>query len=299
MSISPDQAPTQHLSTARHRRRAPARGRVPAGRPRLRPPGGRRVRGRADGARGRARGPPAAREGRAPRARRGRRADRRDPAAARNETADELAARSRAQAEGRLQRAEREAEILKAEADKYAEQVAVDTRRLWAERQHLIEEVRRLADEVLATADDAMERLTPPEAVAAALTPEEPARGATDAAAGHAGLLRARRRRTRSLSLERQLAARRACPWRRSCSWPCASVPNDLESRRPIGPGALPPALCPTPSVRSTPRCGPRERRGSRKPSTRRTMQTATMAAIVMTRTYPGLIRPKPQHEPG
>ena len=55
-----------------------------------------------------------------------------------NETADELAARSRAQAEGRLQRAEREAEILKAEADKYAEQVAVDTRRLWAERQHLI-----------------------------------------------------------------------------------------------------------------------------------------------------------------
>ena len=76
-----------------------------------------------------------------------------------NETADELAARSRAQAEGRLQRAEREAEILKAEADKYAEQVAVDTRRLWAERQHLIEEVRRLADEVLATAEDAVERL--------------------------------------------------------------------------------------------------------------------------------------------
>ena len=38
----------------------------------------------------------------------------------------------------------------------------MDTRRLWAERQHLIEEVRRLADEVLATAEDAMERLTPP-----------------------------------------------------------------------------------------------------------------------------------------
>jgi cell division initiation protein len=92
-----------------------------------------------------------------------------------NETADELAARSRAQAEGRLQRAEREAELLKAEADKYAEQVAVDTRRLWSERQHLIEEVRRLADEVLATAEDAVERLTPPEAIAAALASEEPA----------------------------------------------------------------------------------------------------------------------------
>jgi cell division initiation protein len=97
-----------------------------------------------------------------------------------NETADELAARSRAQAEGRLQRAEREAEILKAEADKYAEQVAVDTRKLWAERQHLIEEVRRLADEVLATAEDAVERLTPPDAVAAALTPEEPAQEAPE-----------------------------------------------------------------------------------------------------------------------
>jgi hypothetical protein len=86
-----------------------------------------------------------------------------------HETADELAARSRAQAEGRLQRAEREAEIVKAEADKYAEQVAVDTRLLWEQRQELIEEVRRLADEVLATADDAVERLAMPEAVAAGL----------------------------------------------------------------------------------------------------------------------------------
>ena len=86
-----------------------------------------------------------------------------------HETADELSARSRAQAEGRLQRAEREAELAKAEADKYAEQVAVEIRRLWEERNQLIEDVRRLADEVLATADDAAERLKTPEAVAAAL----------------------------------------------------------------------------------------------------------------------------------
>ena len=86
-----------------------------------------------------------------------------------HETADELSARSRAQAEGRLQRAEREAELAKAEADKYAEQVAVEIRRLWEERNQLIEEVRRLADEVLATADEAAERLKTPEAVAAAL----------------------------------------------------------------------------------------------------------------------------------
>jgi DivIVA domain-containing protein len=85
-----------------------------------------------------------------------------------HETADEIAARSRAQADGRLQRAEREAEIVKREADEYADQVVVDTRLLWEERQRLIEDIRHLADEVLGTADDAMERLKLPEPIAAA-----------------------------------------------------------------------------------------------------------------------------------
>jgi DivIVA domain-containing protein len=80
-----------------------------------------------------------------------------------HETADEIAARSRAQAEGRLQRAEREADIMRRDADAYAEQVVVDTRLLWDERQRLIEDIRHLADEVLATADDAMERVRMPE----------------------------------------------------------------------------------------------------------------------------------------
>jgi DivIVA domain-containing protein len=92
-----------------------------------------------------------------------------------HETADEIAARSRAQADGRLQRAEREAEIVKREADEYAEQVVADTRLLWEERQRLIEDVRHLADEVLATADDAIERLKLPEPLAAAEQEEEPA----------------------------------------------------------------------------------------------------------------------------
>jgi DivIVA domain-containing protein len=84
-----------------------------------------------------------------------------------HETADEIAARSRAQADGRLQRAEREAEIVKREADEYAEQVVVDTRLLWDERQRLIEDIRHLADVVLGTADDAMERLKLPAQLAA------------------------------------------------------------------------------------------------------------------------------------
>jgi DivIVA domain-containing protein len=91
-----------------------------------------------------------------------------------HETADEIAARSRAQADGRLQRAEREAEIAKRDADEYAEQVIVDTRALWDERQRLIEDLRQLADEVLGTADDALERLKLPEPLAAAEEDPEP-----------------------------------------------------------------------------------------------------------------------------
>jgi DivIVA domain-containing protein len=94
-----------------------------------------------------------------------------------HETADEIAARSRAQADGRLQRAEREAEIVKRDADEYADQVVVDTRLLWDERQRLIEDIRHLADVVLATADDAMERLKLPTQIAEAGQAEEQAGG--------------------------------------------------------------------------------------------------------------------------
>jgi len=82
-----------------------------------------------------------------------------------HETADDITARSRAQADARLQRAERESEILRRDADEYAEQVVVDTRALWEDRQRLIEDIRQLADDVLGTADDAIERLTLPEQI--------------------------------------------------------------------------------------------------------------------------------------
>jgi cell division initiation protein len=88
-----------------------------------------------------------------------------------HETADEIAARSRAQAGGRIQRAEREAEIARRQAEDYSEKVVVDTQLLWEERQRLLEDIRQLADEVLATADEAAERVTLPEG----LTPEAPA----------------------------------------------------------------------------------------------------------------------------
>ena len=94
-----------------------------------------------------------------------------------HETADEIAARSRAQAEGRIQRAEREADMLRQQADAYSEQLIVDTRILWEERQRLLQDIRQLADEVLATAEDASERVAQPALIS---EQEEPEAGAAD-----------------------------------------------------------------------------------------------------------------------
>jgi len=81
-----------------------------------------------------------------------------------HEAADEITARSRSQADGRLRRAEGEAEIVIREADERAEQLERDARRIWDERDRLVEEMRTLADEVLGVADDALDRVDAPPA---------------------------------------------------------------------------------------------------------------------------------------
>jgi cell division septum initiation protein DivIVA len=75
------------------------------------------------------------------------------------DSADEITSKSRSQAEGRMQRAEREAANVRREADEYAQRVEAEVNGLRRDRLALIEEMRRLADEVLAVADDALERL--------------------------------------------------------------------------------------------------------------------------------------------
>ena len=111
-----------------------------------------------------------------------------------HQAADELAARSRAQAEGRIQRADREADLLRSQADEYAEKVIVDTQLLWDERQRLLDDLRQLADDVLATADDAAERVTLPEQLGApegqpaALTDQPTTEVELDVLPGGAGL---------------------------------------------------------------------------------------------------------------
>jgi cell division initiation protein len=80
-----------------------------------------------------------------------------------HETADEITARSRAQAEGRLQKAEREAAEIRRDAEVTAQLLASDNEQLWEERRQLIEEIRTLAQDVLGVADAALERLAQPE----------------------------------------------------------------------------------------------------------------------------------------
>jgi DivIVA domain-containing protein len=91
-----------------------------------------------------------------------------------HEAAGEITARSKSQGEGRIRRAEREADEIRREAQEEADRLRADTLRLWAERRQLIEEIRHLADETLAVADVAMERLPePPRPAPREVTPVE------------------------------------------------------------------------------------------------------------------------------
>jgi DivIVA domain-containing protein len=72
-----------------------------------------------------------------------------------HETADEITARSRAQADDRLQWAEREARDAIAAATERVHQLESDADRVWQERQALIDDVNRIATDLKAVADDA------------------------------------------------------------------------------------------------------------------------------------------------
>ena len=104
-----------------------------------------------------------------------------------HETAEEIVARSRGQAEGRIQRAEREAAELRRDADLYSEQIVTETRRLWEDRQRLIEDMRQLAEELLGVADDAFERVTEPQTGYAEDTTAESSRDEPTTAGGGNG----------------------------------------------------------------------------------------------------------------
>jgi DivIVA domain-containing protein len=75
-----------------------------------------------------------------------------------HETADEITARSRAHAEERVQRAEAEAREVVTTAETQVRVVDADAEEVWRERKRLVDDVRRVADELAELADAAARR---------------------------------------------------------------------------------------------------------------------------------------------
>lgn len=92
-----------------------------------------------------------------------------------HESGDDITARSRSQAEDRLERARREAAAVVREAEEQAMRLEQETHALREERGALLEDLRRLAAETLAVVEDAAERLdsTPPALAEEPGAPEE------------------------------------------------------------------------------------------------------------------------------
>lgn len=92
------------------------------------------------------------------------------------QTASDITARSRASADDRIRGAEREARALTADAEERVRELEADFGRIWSERDRLLEEVRDLAERLLASADDANDRFpTADEAEPIASTREDTA----------------------------------------------------------------------------------------------------------------------------
>ena len=91
-----------------------------------------------------------------------------------HETGDEITARSRTQADDRLQWAEREAREAIAAATERVHELEGDAERIWQERQSLIDDVRRIATELSAVAEDARVRFPAEPEMETAALPELP-----------------------------------------------------------------------------------------------------------------------------
>ena len=81
-----------------------------------------------------------------------------------HETADEITARSRAQAEARIEQAEAEARDTISAAETRLRVMDADADEVWRERKRLIDDVRRVADELAELADAAGRRFPAEEA---------------------------------------------------------------------------------------------------------------------------------------
>jgi DivIVA domain-containing protein len=75
-----------------------------------------------------------------------------------HEAAEEITSRSRARADDRLQEAEREAARVRAHVDAHVRDLDADAEAIWNERQRLLEDVRAIAGQLEAFAEEAEAR---------------------------------------------------------------------------------------------------------------------------------------------
>jgi DivIVA domain-containing protein len=75
-----------------------------------------------------------------------------------HEAAEEITARSRSRADDRIQEAEAEAAQIRGDAEQHVRQLDADTEAIWSERHRLIEDVRQVAEQLAAMADEALVR---------------------------------------------------------------------------------------------------------------------------------------------
>ena len=90
-----------------------------------------------------------------------------------HDTAEQITAQSRSEAEDRLEEARQEAARITAAAEQRLKDLDADTDRIWSERRQIVEDTRELAGQLLGLTDSAAERFP------AAETSEEPVLGGT------------------------------------------------------------------------------------------------------------------------
>lgn len=89
-----------------------------------------------------------------------------------HDTAEQITAQSRSEAEDRLEAARQEAARITAAAEQRLKDLDADTDRIWAERRQIVEDTRELAGQLLGLTDSAADRFP-----AATETSEEPVLG--------------------------------------------------------------------------------------------------------------------------
>ena len=91
-----------------------------------------------------------------------------------HEAAEDITARSRSRADDRLQQAEHEAEQVRTDAEARVRELDADAEAIWAERHRLLEDVRVVAEQLAALAEEAHARFPAhPVEETQALLPEE------------------------------------------------------------------------------------------------------------------------------